>query len=71
MKLSKDEGEIGKLEKIIITSRDPGPPSKEYLEISGGIFRDMSIHDFDFCRFILGNDPIQDCLLYTSDAADE
>ena len=66
LKLSKDAGEIGKLEKIIITSRDPGPPSKEYLEISGGIFRDMSIHDFDFCRFILGNDPIQEISAHAS-----
>ena len=66
LKLSKDEGEIGKLEKIIITSRDPNPPPKDYLKLSGGIFRDMSIHDFDFCRFILGNDPIKEISAHAS-----
>jgi len=49
-------GKIGKLEKIIITSRDPAPPSLKYLKNSGGIFRDMMIHDFDLVRFYLGND---------------
>lgn len=52
------DGEIGNLEKIIITSRDPEPPWSDYLKISGGIFRDMSIHDFDLSRFVLGDDPI-------------
>tara|TARA_B100000035_G_scaffold202446_1_gene173144 strand:- start:248 stop:1249 length:1002 start_codon:yes stop_codon:yes gene_type:complete len=47
---------IGKLEKIIITSRDPAPPSIKYLKESGGIFKDMMIHDFDLARFYLGND---------------
>ena len=49
-------GKIGKLEKIIITSRDPAPPTMKYLKESGGIFRDMMIHDFDLVRFYLGND---------------
>ena len=49
-------GKIGKLEKIIITSRDPAPPSIKYLKESGGIFRDMMIHDFDLVRFYLGKD---------------
>ena len=48
------KNKIGKLEKIIITSRDPAPPSISYLKSSGGIFRDMMIHDFDLCRFYLG-----------------
>ena len=39
------KGKIGKLEKIIITSRDPAPPSLNYLKVSGGIFKDMMIHD--------------------------
>ena len=39
---------------IIITSRDPSPPSFGYLKYSGGILRDMTIHDFDISRFILG-----------------
>ena len=54
----KNKGEIGKLEQIIITSRDPSGPSAAYLKESGGMFRDMTIHDFDLARFILGNDPI-------------
>ncbi|MDC3065805.1 Gfo/Idh/MocA family oxidoreductase, partial [Candidatus Pelagibacter sp.] len=49
-------GKIGKLEKIIITSRDPAPPTMKYLKESGGIFRDMMIHDFDLVRFYLGKD---------------
>jgi len=47
------KGKIGRLEKIIITSRDPAPPSFEYLKKSGGIFKDMMIHDFDLARFYL------------------
>ncbi len=51
-------GKIGKLEMIIITSRDPSPPSLSYLKKSGGIFLDCTIHDFDLARFILDDDPI-------------
>jgi len=51
-------GQIGALEQLIITSRDPGPPPLPYLAVSGGIFRDMTIHDFDLARFILGDDPV-------------
>ena len=58
IKKDLDIGKIGRLEKIIITSRDPAPPSKLYLKSSGGIFRDMMIHDFDLCRFYLKNDEI-------------
>ena len=47
---------IGRLEKIIITSRDPSPPSFKYLKTSGGIFKDMMIHDFDLARYYLGKD---------------
>ena len=54
----KNKGEIGKLEQIIITSRDPSGPSAAYLKVSGGMFRDMTIHDFDLTCFILQNDPI-------------
>jgi myo-inositol 2-dehydrogenase/D-chiro-inositol 1-dehydrogenase len=52
-------GQIGALELLIISSRDPAPPPLSYLKGSGGIFRDMTIHDFDLARFILGDDPIQ------------
>jgi myo-inositol 2-dehydrogenase/D-chiro-inositol 1-dehydrogenase len=51
-------GEIGKLELLVITSRDPGPPPAAYIEVSGGLFRDMMIHDFDLARFMLGEDPV-------------
>ena len=47
------KNKIGKLEKIIITSRDPAPPTMKYLKESGGIFRDMMIHDFDLARYIM------------------
>ena len=63
-KLKKNK--IGKLEKIIITSRDPAPPPISYLRSSGGIFRDMMIHDFDLCRFYLGNDEIKEIHAFTS-----
>lgn len=43
-------GEIGDLEQLIITSRDPGPAPQAYIAVSGGIFRDMTIHDFDMAR---------------------
>ena len=48
-----DAGEIGNPEMLIITSRDPGAPPVEYIKQSGGIFRDMLIHDFDVFRWIL------------------
>jgi len=60
LKKSLKQGKIGKLEKIIITSRDPSPPSIKYLKNSGGIFRDMTIHDFDMARFYLGKDEIKE-----------
>ena len=66
LKKDLDKNKIGRLEKIIITSRDPGPPSKKYLEASGGIFRDMMIHDFDLCRYYLGNDEISEISATTS-----
>ena len=46
-------GEIGNPEMLIVTSRDPGAPPAQYLKASGGIFRDMLIHDFDVFRWIL------------------
>jgi myo-inositol 2-dehydrogenase / D-chiro-inositol 1-dehydrogenase len=51
-----DAGKIGKVEMITITSRDPGAPPPAYIKVSGGIFRDMTIHDFDMARFLLGED---------------
>ena len=51
-----DDGRIGKVEMVTITSRDPGAPPAEYIKVSGGIFRDMTIHDFDMARFLLGEE---------------
>ncbi len=53
------EGEIGMVELVTILSRDPAPPSFEYLARSGGLFRDMMIHDFDMARFLLGEEPVE------------
>ncbi len=50
------EGRIGNLETLTIISRDPAPPPTEYIGASGGIFRDMTIHDFDMARWLL-NEP--------------
>jgi myo-inositol 2-dehydrogenase/D-chiro-inositol 1-dehydrogenase len=47
-------GEIGRLEQLTIVSRDPAPAPREYFAASGGLFRDMTIHDFDLARFFLG-----------------
>lgn len=52
-------GEIGDVEIVTILSRDPNPPPISYIKSSGGIFRDMMIHDFDMARFLLGEDPVQ------------
>ena len=60
IKEKKDRGEIGTLEQIVLTSRDPSGPSAEYLKVSGGMFRDMTIHDFDLISFILNDDPIEE-----------
>ncbi|MGO7204971.1 inositol 2-dehydrogenase, partial [Rhizobium ruizarguesonis] len=53
-----DEGKIGDVEMVTITSRDPGAPPVDYIKRSGGIFRDMTIHDFDMARFLLGEEPV-------------
>jgi len=56
LKKSIDDGRIGDVEMITLTSRDPGPPPYEYIKVSGGIFRDMTIHDFDVARWLLGEE---------------
>lgn len=50
-------GRIGTLHQVIVTSRDPGLAPEAYLKVSGGILRDMTIHDFDMARYILGEEP--------------
>lgn len=54
LKAAIDAGRIGEVEQVTITSRDPGLPPMSYIDTSGGIFRDMTIHDFDMARFLLG-----------------
>ena len=51
-----DAGEIGAPEMLVVTSRDPGAPPADYLKRSGGIFKDMLIHDFDIFRWILDDE---------------
>lgn len=57
-KASLDAGEIGKAEMLSITSFDPAPPPVSYIKTSGGLFRDMMIHDFDMANFIMGETPV-------------
>ena len=52
-------GTIGKLETLHIISRDPSPPPVEYIRRSGGLFRDMMIHDLDMARWLLGAEPVE------------
>lgn len=56
LKSAIEAGQIGEVEQVTITSRDPGLPPADYIKVSGGIFRDMTIHDFDMARYILGED---------------
>ena len=58
LKAAADRGEIGKTELLSITSFDPAPPPVAYIKVSGGIFRDMMIHDFDMANFLMGAPPV-------------
>ncbi len=53
------KGEVGDVDLVVITSRDPAPPPLEYIKVSGGLFRDMMIHDFDLARWLLGEEPVE------------
>ncbi len=59
------EGKIGEPHIIKITSRDPAPPALEYVKVSGGIFLDMTIHDFDMVRYLSGSEVVE---VYTNAA---
>jgi myo-inositol 2-dehydrogenase/D-chiro-inositol 1-dehydrogenase len=52
------DGSVGDLHLVRITSRDPAPPPIPYIEVSGGIFLDMMIHDFDMARFVTGSEVV-------------
>ncbi len=54
-----DADEIGSVELVTILSRDPSPPPLSYVTRSGGLFRDMMIHDLDMARFLLGEEPVE------------
>jgi myo-inositol 2-dehydrogenase/D-chiro-inositol 1-dehydrogenase len=59
LKRRLDAGEVGAVEQVVISSRDPGPPPLAYVKVSGGMFRDMTIHDFDMARWLLGEEPVE------------
>ena len=56
LKSAIDAGRIGDVEMVTLTSRDPAPPPLDYIRRSGGIFRDMTIHDFDVARWLLSEE---------------
>jgi len=60
------DGEIGKLEMMHITARDPKPPALSYVKVSGGQYRDQTIHFFDMLRWLAGEDPVE---VYATGAA--
>jgi myo-inositol 2-dehydrogenase/D-chiro-inositol 1-dehydrogenase len=59
LKRAIDAGEIGTLRQVIITSRDPAPPPVASIPGTGGLFRDMTIHDFDMGRWLLSEEPVE------------
>ena len=59
LKALVDAGKIGDVQLVKITSRDPAPPSVDYLKRSGGLFLDMTIHDFDMARYVMGKEVKQ------------
>ena len=58
LKKRLDAGAVGQVEMVTVISRDPGPPPVSYIERSGGLYRDMMIHDFDIARFLLGEEAV-------------
>jgi len=59
LKARASKGEIGAIEIVTILSRDPSPPPIDYVKRSGGLYRDMMIHDLDMARFLLGEEPVE------------
>ena len=66
LKARLNGGEMGALETLHIISHDPSPPPLAYVRVSGGLFRDMTIHDFDMARWLFGEEPVQ---VYAAGAA--
>ena len=59
LKARLSSGAVGTLESLQITSNDPSPPPPSYVAVSGGLYKDMAIHDFDMARWLLGEEPIE------------
>jgi myo-inositol 2-dehydrogenase / D-chiro-inositol 1-dehydrogenase len=59
LKSRLEHGTVGALESLQITSHDPAPPPPAYVRTSGGLFKDMAIHDFDMARWLLGEEPVE------------
>ncbi|MEM9708565.1 MAG: inositol 2-dehydrogenase [Pseudomonadota bacterium] len=59
LKARIEAGDVGDVELVTVLSRDPAPPPIGYIKTSGGLFRDMMIHDFDMARHLLGEDPVE------------
>ena len=59
VKAAIDQGEIGNVEIIVITSRDPAPPPVDYIRTSGGYFRDSTIHDLDLARWLMNEEVVE------------
>jgi myo-inositol 2-dehydrogenase/D-chiro-inositol 1-dehydrogenase len=59
LKAGLDAGRVGGLESLQITSNDPSPPPVAYVKVSGGLFKDMAIHDFDMARWLLDEEPAE------------
>jgi myo-inositol 2-dehydrogenase/D-chiro-inositol 1-dehydrogenase len=59
LKRESQSGAVGRIETVHIISRDPSPPPVEYVARSGGLFRDMMIHDLDMGRWLLGEEPVE------------
>jgi myo-inositol 2-dehydrogenase/D-chiro-inositol 1-dehydrogenase len=59
MRAAIEAGDIGEVRQVIISSRDPGLAPEDYIQHSGGIFRDMTIHDLDIGRWLLGEEPVE------------
>jgi myo-inositol 2-dehydrogenase/D-chiro-inositol 1-dehydrogenase len=59
LKRESRSGAVGRIETVHIISRDPSPPPVEYVARSGGLFRDMMIHDLDMGRWLLGEEPVE------------
>lgn len=59
LKARLDSGAMGPLETLHIISHDPAPPPIDYVRGSGGLFKDMAIHDFDMARWLLGEEPVE------------